>query len=182
MLWIAIVGIIINGAAALKVKKGTSLNEHAVFLHILEDVLGWVAVLIVSIVMMFINLPVLDPILSIAISIWVLSNVYKNIRATFKILLQATPDTIPTAELTREITTIEGVDSIHDLHIWSMDGESHVMTLHVVTATNNTSRLKENILKIAGQYHIDHTTIEFELPGNNCTTNCDNWNAIAKKQ
>ncbi|MGL5635537.1 MAG: cation diffusion facilitator family transporter, partial [Bacteroidales bacterium] len=94
MLWLAIFGIIINGSAAFRLKKGTSLNEKAVFLHIMEDVLGWVAVLIVSITMMFVDLPVLDPLLSIAISIWVMSNVYKNIRETFKVLLQAIPDSV----------------------------------------------------------------------------------------
>ena len=83
-MWIAIFGIVINGAAALRVKRGSSINEKAVYLHIMEDVLGWIAVLVVSIVMQFVNFPILDPLLSIAISIWVLTNVYKNLRVTFK--------------------------------------------------------------------------------------------------
>src|SRR5574344_408970 len=95
MLWMAIIGIIINGSAAFSVKKGSSLNERAVYLHIMEDVLGWVGVLVVSVVMMFTDLPILDPILSIVISLWVLSNVYKNLKSVFKILLQAVPYDVP---------------------------------------------------------------------------------------
>lgn len=174
MLWLAILGVVINGAAALRLKKGGTLNEKAVFLHIMEDVLGWVAVLIVSIVMMFVNLPVLDPILSIAISIWVLSNVYKNMRDTFKIFLQATPTDLDINEIQTKIESIQGVDSIHDLHIWTLDGVSHVMTLHVVTIladptiAQDTSSLKVKIYAVGKEYGISHITIEFEKPNSDC--------------
>jgi cation diffusion facilitator family transporter len=135
MFLLAIIGIVINGAAALKLKKGDSLNERAVFLHVMEDVLGWASVLAVSIVMMFIDQPVLDPILSIAISIWVLYNVYSNLKSTFKIFLQAIPDGVDIDELTQLIESLDEVESIHDLHVWTMDGNYHVMTLHVVTSS-----------------------------------------------
>ncbi len=173
MLWMAIIGIIINGSAAFSVKKGSSLNERAVYLHIMEDVLGWVGVLVVSVVMMFTDLPILDPILSIVISLWVLSNVYKNLKSVFKILLQAVPYDVPVDELTSKITDISGVESIHDLHIWSLDGESHVMTLHVVTDVADHFSIKNNILDIVSQYHIVHVTIEFEPRNSSCLTDCD---------
>ena len=173
MLWIAIVGVIINGAAALRLKKGSSLNERAVFLHIMEDVLGWVAVLIASIVMMFVNMPVIDPILSIAISIWVLTNVYRNMRDTFKIMLQASPENIDPDDLEKKLLEAEGVISIHDLHLWTMDGESHIMTLHAVSNTTNPEQLKHNIIDIAKLFHIDHVTIEIENPGIDCQHKCD---------
>ena len=173
MLWIAVVGVIINGAAALRLKKGSSLNERAVFLHIMEDVLGWVAVLIVSIVMMFVNLPVLDPILSIAISIWVLANVYRNMRGTFKIMLQATPENIDLDDLEKKLNAIEDIISIHDLHLWTIDGESHIMTLHAVGNTTNQELLKHDIIDIAKPFHIDHVTIEIETPDIDCQHNCD---------
>ena len=173
MLWIAIVGVIINGAAALKLKKGSSLNERAVFLHIMEDVLGWIAVLIASVVMMFANVPVLDPILSIAISLWVLTNVYRNMRDTFRIMLQATPDNIDLIDLEEKLLKAEGIISIHDLHLWSMDGESHIMTLHIVSNTTNPEQLKGDILNIAKPFHIDHVTIEIEKPGIDCQHCCD---------
>lgn len=173
MLWLAVFGIVINGAAALRVKKGSSLNERSVYLHIMEDVLGWVGVFVVSIVMMFMDLPVLDPLLSVAISVWVLSNVYKNLRGVFKVLLQAVPDDISMEEIERKIVGIEGVISLHDMHIWSLDGESHVMTLHIVSSGTNNLEIKKGILDIGEEYHIVHTTVEFELPDSMCTTNCD---------
>ncbi|MDR2914188.1 MAG: cation diffusion facilitator family transporter [Tannerella sp.] len=173
MLWIAIFGVIINGAAALRLKKGSSLNERAVFLHIMEDVLGWIAVLIVSIVMMFVDLPVLDPILSIVISLWVLTNVFRNMRDTFRIMLQATPENVDMDNLEKKLNAIDDVLSIHDLHLWTMDGESHIMTLHVVSATTNPEQLKHNIIDIAKPFHIDHVTIEIEKPETHCQHNCD---------
>ena len=173
MLWIAIVGVMINGAAALRLKKGNSLNERAVFIHIMEDVLGWVAVLIVSVVMMFVNLPILDPVLSIAISIWVLTNVYRNMRETFTIMLQAIPENIDIDDLEVKLSAIEDIISIHDLHLWTIDGESHIMTLHAVSNTTNQEQIKHNILDIAKHFHIDHVTIEIEKQGVDCQHNCD---------
>ncbi len=173
MLWLAVLGILINGAAALRVKKGTSLNERAVYLHIMEDALGWIAVLIVSIVMIFIELPILDPILSIAISLWVLWHVYGNLRDTFRVLLQATPSDVELDELKKEILKIEGVDSLHDLHLWSLDGESHVMTVHLVTCRADGPALKAEVIRLASEYHIVHSTIEVEQPNDICYSNCD---------
>lgn len=173
MLWMAIFGVIINGAAAFRVKQGSSLNERAVYLHIMEDVLGWVGVLVVSIVMIFVYIPALDSLLSIGISLWVLSNVYKNLRSVFKIFLQATPNDVPLDELTAKISQIKGVASVHDLHLWSLDGESHVMTLHIVTDATDTTNIKAQVIAIAKDYHIVHTTVEFETCNTVCTTNCD---------
>jgi cobalt-zinc-cadmium efflux system protein len=173
MLWIALFGIAINGLAALKLKKGSSLNERAVFLHIMEDVLGWIAVLVASVVMMFTNMPVLDPILSIAISIWVLYNVFRNLRETFGIMLQATPQNVDMDELEKEIKNIEGVVSIHDLHLWTMDGESHIMTLHVVADTVDKEVLKHKIVETSEPFHIEHVTIEIEKPDTECFHTCD---------
>ncbi len=167
MLWLAILGIIINGAAALSVKKGKTLNERAVFLHIMEDVLGWIGVLVISIVMIFVHLPILDPILSISITIWVLYNVYKNLKSTFNILLQALPKDVDVKKLTKELEEIEDVVSIHDLHLWTQDGISHVMTLHIV-ANSNYDKIKEKVRQKTKNYNIDHVTIELEDSNFNC--------------
>ena len=167
MLWLSILGIIVNGLAALSVKRGKSLNERAVFLHIMEDVLGWIGVLVISIVMIFVNLPILDPILSISITIWVLYNVYKNLKATFNILLQAFPKNVDVKKLTKEIEAIDNVISIHDLHIWTQDGNSHVMTLHIV-AEKNYETIKNKVREIAKTFNIDHVTIELEEEDSAC--------------
>ncbi len=174
MLWLAVAGIIVNGAAAFKVKGGHSLNERSVYLHIMEDVLGWAAVLTAGIVMMFIDFPALDPILSIMISIWVLYNVLKNTGDVFKVLLQAVPEGIDMNELTSRVGGIIGVESIHDLHVWSMDGESHVMTLHAVCSrSSDRQAIRDAINEISKDYGIIHTTVEFEDEGFVCGTGAE---------
>lgn len=169
MFWLAIFGIIINGVAALRMKKGSSLNERAIYLHIMEDVLGWVAVLIVSIVMHFYNAPILDPILSIVISLWVLTNVYKNFKDTFKVILQAIPASVNMIELKQKIEALPHIESIHDLHVWSLDGESHVASLHVVTCEDDTLEMKRSIRAISKTYNIEHVTIEIEKNATYCS-------------
>ncbi|MDD2191498.1 MAG: cation diffusion facilitator family transporter [Bacteroidales bacterium] len=161
MFWLAILGIVVNGVAALRVKKGKSLNERVVYIHIMEDVLGWFGVLVVSIVMLFVDIPILDPILSVAITIWVLYNVYNNLRDTFKILLQAVPDDVDIEKLKQDIEGIENLISIHDFHIWTQDGISHVMTLHAV-ADKDQFIIKEKIREIAQTHDVSHVTVEFE--------------------
>ncbi len=174
MLFLALLGIVVNGFAALKLKTGKSFNEKAVSLHLLEDVFGWVAVLIVSIVLKFKNIPVLDPILSIAITIWVLSNVYRNLRNTFKVLMQEVPQDIDVQQMLLKINDLDYVEDIHDFHLWSLDGNRNIMTMHIVTnenlPENGDQKLKQQIRELAADFHIDHVTLELEneTESNNC--------------
>jgi cobalt-zinc-cadmium efflux system protein len=169
MFWLAVAGIAVNGFAALRLRRGSTLNERAVFIHIMEDALGWMAVLAASVVMLFVKHPavrLLDPIISLGITAWVLWNVGRNLRDTFRILLQGVPAQIDAEGLAAEILSIPGVESLHDLHVWSQDGESHVMTLHVVTAeglsVSDTARIKEAVRDIGRRLGVDHVTVEFE--------------------
>lgn len=166
MLLLAILGIVVNGIAVLRVKKGKSLNEKAVYLHLFEDVLGWVSVLVVSIVMIFVNLPILDPILSIAICIWVLINAYKNLRQTFKIFLQEVPQDIESDKLQDEVLVLKNVVSIHDFHLWTLDGIHHILSMHIVTSneitTDENIELKKKVKDICKQHNIHHATLEME--------------------
>ena len=172
MMYLAILGVAVNGFAALRLKKGKSLNEKAVYIHMLEDVLGWVAVLIVSIIMIFADAPVLDPLLSIGITIWVLYNVYKNLRKTFRVLLQEVPPGIDYDEVKKEILKIEGLLSVHDLHIWSLDGENNILTVHVVLPGDAPCEIQEDmksrIRQTCDSLNIHHATIEFENEGEEC--------------
>jgi cobalt-zinc-cadmium efflux system protein len=173
MLWIAVFGVLVNGAAALRVGRGTSLNERAVFLHVMEDALGWIAVLVAAGVMLVADIPVLDPLLSLAIALWVLVNVARNLRSVFRILLQAVPEGVDPEALTARLLALDGVESIPDLHLWSLDGESHVMTLHVVTRAADPQTVKHEIVALACGESIGHVTVEFERPGTVCDTDCD---------
>lgn len=169
MLWLAILGIAVNIMAALRLKKGSSMNERAVFIHIMEDVLGWVAVLIASVVMLFVDFPILDPILSIIITLWVLINIYKNLKSTFNVLLQGVPADVDIAKLSENILNVDGVTSIHDMHVWSFDGQTHAMTIHAVVDDNNDCcRIRKNIRDIALIQNIAHTTVEIDKVGELC--------------
>ncbi|OFX80311.1 MAG: cobalt transporter [Bacteroidetes bacterium GWE2_40_15] len=166
MFLLAILGIIVNGAAVLKLSGGSSHNERAVLLHMIEDVLGWAAVLVASIVMIFVDVPVLDPILSIAITLWVLFNVYKNLKETISIMLQEVPRGINLDKLREEIVQLADIESIHDVHLWTMDGENHILTLHIVikegVGARTLAELKSRVREIAVNFDIGHVTIETE--------------------
>ncbi|MBQ6103745.1 MAG: cation transporter [Kiritimatiellae bacterium] len=173
MLWIAVFGVVVNGAAALRAGRGASLNERAVFLHLMEDVLGWVAVLAAAGVMLVVDFPALDPILSLAIALWVLVNVARNLRSVFRVLLQAVPEGVDPEAVKTRLLALDGVESVHDLHLWSLDGESHVMTLHVVTRASDLQAVKRAVVEVVRRDGVGHVTIEFERPGTVCTTDCD---------
>ncbi len=166
MLLLAIVGIAVNGAAVFRIKKGKTMNERAVYLHLMEDVLGWIAVLVVSVVMLFVEAPLLDPLLSLGITAWVLFNVFRNLRATFRVLLQGTPEGVDADDLCRRISLLDGVLSVHDLHLWTLDGQNNIATLHVVCRdglpTQRLEEIKCEVRVICRKAGIGHATIELE--------------------
>ena len=172
MFFLAIVGVLVNGLAFFRLKKGSSLNEKVVSLHFLEDVLGWVAILVGAIIMYFFKVPLIDPVLSVGIAIFILFNVYKNIRQTLHIILQGIPVDIDVAELTEQLQQFKGIENVHDLHVWSVDGNYNVLTIHIVMANSldiqEITELKvkiRNSLKLKG---IQHATIEFETRDEQC--------------
>jgi cobalt-zinc-cadmium efflux system protein len=173
MLIFAIVGIAVNGAALLRLKKGTSINERVISLHFVEDVLGWVAVLVGSVVMLFADLPIIDPILSLFISGYILINVYRNLKSSFRIILQGIPAGISEADVKNQILSISNVVDIHDLHVWSMDGEYNVLTAHAVVdehlTLNEMESVKQEVKQVLKGLPIQHVTIEIETKGVNCS-------------
>ncbi|MFT7035847.1 MAG: cobalt-zinc-cadmium efflux system protein [Cyclobacteriaceae bacterium] len=172
MLLLALLGILVNGAAVFKMRKGDSLNEKVVSLHLLEDVLGWVAVLIGSIIMMYADAPFIDPLLSIIISLYVLYNVYKNLKKSLLVILQGIPDELSIDEIREKLIEIKAITSIHDCHAWSMDGQYNVLTIHAVLdkdyKLSEQAALKSQIRKILKSESINHITIEFENQEENC--------------
>ncbi len=169
MLLLAVLGIIFNGLAMLKLKKGHSLNERAVALHLLEDVLGWVAVLIASVVMLFVYIPVLDPLLSLLTACYILFNIYRNLKDTLKVILQGTPENIDKSMIEELILFVNGVQSVHDLHLWTMDGEYNIMTAHVVVTQNtDIPCLKKQLKEKLKTAEIHHSTIEAEKENEAC--------------
>ena len=171
MIFMAILGIVFNGAAVFRLKGGKTQNEKVVSWHLLEDVLGWVAVLIGAIVMRFVEAPIIDAIISVAFTLFILINVIRNFINTSRIFLQAKPENIDLEPLKKQILQINQVKCAHHFHIWSMDGEHAVLTVHAVVADDCTAPdiklIKENIRNLCHQHHIDHVTIEVEFESEN---------------
>lgn len=172
MFALAVLGIVVNGIAVLRLRRGKTMNEKVVSWHMLEDVFGWIAVLIISVVMLFKQVPILDPLFSILFTSYILWNVFKNFKKTMMIFLQSTPGDIEISEVEKKISLLPDVQEVHDTHIWTMDGEYHILTTHVVVAEdlNNESiiLLKRKIKDIIGGFDIEHATLEIERVGEEC--------------
>ena len=174
MLILAGVGVFANGLAALRLRGGRSLGERLITWHLVEDVLGWAAVLVAALVMRFYDLPILDPILSILITAYVFWNVVKRLRETLVILLQGVPAGLDLSEVEAAIRAVPGVCGVHHVHIWSQDGEHHVLTGHVVVPTildhASVVSLRRHVKEEIARFGIGHATLEFESVDGAC---CD---------
>lgn len=172
MIILAVIGVIINGLAVLRLRKGSSLNERVVSLHLMEDVLGWIAVLLGAGIMYFVDVPVIDPILSIAITLYIFFNVFRNIRESLRIILQGSPVKIDLDEVKSALLSIDNVEGVHDLHIWSVDGEFNVLTIHVILnddfSLTRLNKIKTEIRHSMRMLGLQHCTIEFELYSEDC--------------
>lgn len=172
MIYLAVIGIVINGLAMLRLKKGDTQNEKVISIHLLEDVLGWVAVLVASIIMKFIDVPVLDPILSLIITTFILFRVFGNMRQTFRIFMQATPSKDQVNHFGSHLATIKGVTDVHDMHFWTLDGSFNIASLHIavdpVITISQSELIKQEVRAFLKQEGFGHVTIEIESEGKHC--------------
>lgn len=162
MIIFAVVGVVLNFIAAYVTREGDSLNQKAVNLHMLEDVLGWIVVLIGAIVMKFTDIRVLDSIMSIGVSLFILVNALKNLKVVLDLFLEKTPNNINIDELKEHLLKIDGVDDIHHIHVWSMDGYNNYATMHIVTKAKNIQKLKHDIREELEEHNICHAVLETE--------------------
>ncbi|MDO4814286.1 MAG: cation diffusion facilitator family transporter [Gemella sp.] len=167
MLILAVIGICVNLVASYFTHGGTSLNQRAVNLHMLEDVLGWIIVLIGSLVMKSTNISIIDPLMSIGLSVYIMTKAYKNLKNILDILLEKTPKGIDIEEITKIVKKIDDVNDIHHIHTWSLDEQQKFATMHLITnspSSNLKKEIRDNLKKIG----INHVTIEFEYVGEVC--------------
>jgi cobalt-zinc-cadmium efflux system protein len=168
----AIFGIIINGAAVLRLRGERSMNARVVAWHLLEDVLGWIAVLIVSAVLLFADLYVLDPILSILITTYVLYNTLRNLWRTASLFMQGVPENVDLEQIDSELQAIPEILSTHHTHVWSLDGEHHVLTTHVVidegTSKDDLVCIRREIQDVLRGMAFAHSTVEIEFGDEDC--------------
>ena len=167
MILFAVVGVAVNLAAALFTRDGHSLNQKAVNLHMLEDVLGWVVVLIGAVVMRFTDFVLIDPIMSIGVAVFILINAVRNLKEAIDLFLEKTPHNIHLQEIQEHITALDGVLGVHHIHIWSMDGQSNYATMHVVTNADH-HHIKHAIREELREHGIGHVTLELEAEGEHC--------------
>ena len=167
MIVFAVIGVIINFCAAFFTKGEGSLNQRAVNLHMMEDVLGWLTVLVGAVVMKFTDFRVIDPLMSIGVSLFILVNALGNLKEIADVFLEKTPHNIKVGKVEEEIKCIEGVLDVHHIHIRSFDGEHNFATMHVVTNSDN-HEIKHKIREKLISFGISHITIETEEEGEEC--------------
>lgn len=159
MIVFAVVGVAVNLTAAFVTREGESLNQKAVNLHMLEDVLTWMVVLIGAVVMRFTNLTILDPLVSIAVAVYIFIHAIGHLRAAVDIFLEKVPDGYAVAEIKTRIEQIEGVTDAHHVHIRSIDGYTHAASLHVVSERTDAVAVVTVALNEIG---IPHVTVQVE--------------------
>ena len=165
MVGIAVIGILFNGLGFFLLKKGESLNEKVLSWHLLEDVLGWVGILVGGTVIYFWKIYLLDPLMTVGLTAFILYNVTKNLREAINILLQGVPKHINLEAVKRDIKAIKGVIGLHDIHIWSLEGETDIFTAHIVLddeTLKSPESTKQTIKETLQKHHIEHSTIEVE--------------------
>ena len=172
MVGLAVIGILFNGAGFFLLKRGESLNEKVLSWHLLEDVLGWVGILVGGVIIYFWQFYLIDPIMTVALTTFILYNVAKNLRESLSILLQGVPKHINLEAVKQDIKAVDGVLDLHDIHIWSLEGETDVFSAHVVvddeTLEKRPQQTKQSIKDTLQKHHIEHSTIELEGEGQ-CT-------------
>lgn len=172
MILFAVFGTIVNFVATYFTKDGDSLNQKAVNLHMLEDVLGWIVVLIGAIVMKFTDLVRLDSIMSLCVALFIIINALKNFKTILDLFLEKTPNSISLEELKEHIIGINGIVDVHHIHVWSIDGYNNYATMHIVTNEKDYKLIKKLVREELKEHGIAHVTIEIENTDEECREVC----------
>jgi cobalt-zinc-cadmium efflux system protein len=167
MIFMSVIGVSVNFLAAYFTKDGDSLNQKAVNLHMLEDVLGWVVVLVGAIIMRFTDISLIDPLMSIGVSIFIFINAFKNLTEVVNLFLEKTPASTDVEEIKEHLLEIEEINDVHHIHIWSMDGISNYATMHIVTDEDG-HRVKDLVRNELKEHGIVHVTLELEKTDEHC--------------
>ncbi|MEE1043310.1 MAG: cation diffusion facilitator family transporter [Clostridia bacterium] len=167
MIVFAIIGVLVNFVAAFVTREGDSLNQKAVNLHMLEDVLGWLVVLVGAVVMRFTDFAVIDPLMSIGVAIFILVNSINNFREIIDLFLGKIPHNVDVNEIKEHLTKVSGVVDVHHIHIWSIDGKNNCATMHIVTDAD-FEQIKLKVRQELQKHGIVHATLELEGVNEHC--------------
>lgn len=167
MILFSVVGIVVNFLAAYFTHGGNSINQKAVNLHMLEDVLGWCVVLTGAVIMKFTNIYIIDPIMSIIVAVFILTNAFKSLKSIYDLFMEKIPQGISVSEIKSHIMEIDGIIDVHHIHIRTIDGDKIYATLHIVSDMEG-GIIKEKAREILSHLNISHTTIETEKTDEKC--------------
>jgi cobalt-zinc-cadmium efflux system protein len=164
MMLVAVVGVAINSVAYFRLSQGQSANEKVLSWHLLEDVLGWAATLVAGVIIYFTDIYLVDTILTIGYTLFILFGVTRNLKNVVNLLMQGVPTNVNVEEVESKIRKIVNVLDVHDIHIWSLDGEKAVFTAHITILNWNINVLsvKEQVKDVLHHSNIEHSTIEYE--------------------
>ena len=163
MLWIGVIAIVINVIASLIVEKGKTKNESILSLHFLEDTLGWLAVILMAIILRFTDWYILDPLLSLAISLFILSKAIPRFWSTIKIFLDAVPEGGDIQKIKSDLEQLDHVSSVNQLNLWTMDGLEKNAIIHVcLEHVKHMEVCKESIRTILKDCGFQNVTIEVD--------------------
>ena len=181
MIIFAVVGVIVNILAAYFTREGDSINQKAVNLHMIEDVFGWIVVLVGAVIIKFTDFVILDPIMSIVVALFIIISSIKNLKEIIDIFLVKTPKGINVDEIKNHILEIDGVVDVHHIHIWTLDGQNNSATMHIVSSIYS-KELKDKIKNELAEHNIAHSTLEFEYENENCEVqDCDSYLKVDSK-
>lgn len=162
MIMFAVAGVVLNFIAAYVTKEGDSINQKSVNLHMLEDVLGWLVVLVGAIIMNFTDITILDPLMSIGVAVFILIHALENLKQILDLFLEKTPKDVDIDALKKHLLNIDGVEDIHHIHVWSMDGYHNYATMHLVSKAKEIREIKQKVRKELEEFNICHAILETE--------------------
>jgi len=173
MALLAVIGIAVNGFAVLRLRGQRSLNARTAALHLLEDALGWAAVLLVSGVLLIWDVPILDPLLSVIIALYVVYRAVVGLLSTMRLFLQRVPEGFDLRDIEKELLALPGVHSVHHTHAWSLDGEHDVFSSHILvdaaTPLAEGLEIKHCAKHVVAERGFGHVTIEVEYGEQDCS-------------
>ena len=163
LLWLGIIAISVNVLASLVIRKGQTKNESILSLHFLEDILGWLAVILMAIILRFTDWYILDPLLSLAISLFILSKAIPRFWSTLKIFLDAVPEGVDIEQVKSDLEQLDHVASVNQLNLWTMDGLEKNAIIHVcLEHVKHMEVCKESIRTLLKESGFQNVTIEVD--------------------
>ncbi len=166
MLVISIIGLAANIYVAVRMQgsTGNNLNVRGAYIHVLSDTLSSVGVVVGGTIIALTGMTVVDPIISVIIGCFILSNSLPLVKESLMILMESTPKGIDIAGIERDMKRVEGVEGVHDVHVWSISSDIYALSSHIIVEPD--AKINEVVGRVNDmlkeRYGIDHTTIQSE--------------------